>query len=163
MKARIFLFSFVWIAGVALVFPGCKGGKKSNGNAVADPNAEFLVINHVGCRGTCPAYNVIVKEGGYVRYEGRRAVEMMGFFEKEIDQPKVKELKETLLAAKFFEFDSLYGGGVADLPYVIITATIDGKKKSVTNIRFAPESLNALPEKLEKIIGSDGYRQRTGE
>jgi hypothetical protein len=92
-----------------------------------------------------------------VSYEGTRAVEMMGNYSKQIPLDKVKALDLILTEYKFEEFDEVYGGEVADLPYVRTTVTRNGHTKRVDNIRNAPEELNKMQERLENMIGPDGY------
>lgn len=153
MKLTRILILFALIVGMAV---GCKNREKSSGKAQLE-DAWKLTIEHIGCRGMCPAYTLTVTPDGVVSYEGTRAVDMMGNYSKQIPLDKVKALDLILTEYKFEEFDEVYGGGVADLPYVRTTVTRNGQTKRVENIRNAPEELNKMQERLENLIGPDGY------
>lgn len=147
---------FALLALVAVVAVGCKNREKSSKTTQMD-KAWKLTIEHIGCRGMCPAYTITVTQDGVVSYQGNRAVEMMGAFTKTIPGDKVKALDLILTEYKFEDFDAVYGGEVADLPSVRTTVTRNGNTKTVENIRNAPEALNKMQERLENMIGPDGY------
>lgn len=145
------------LALVGLLTLGCKTSQA--GGKVSD---DFqLTLMHTGCRGMCPAYTMTVNAKGEATYNGRRAVEMMGEYTKTLDGKTVKALQNALVDAKFFDFNELYGGGVADLPSIVIEATINGQKKRVEDIREAPQALKELEAKLETLIGKEGWVKKS--
>lgn len=141
------------LALVGLLTLGCKTSK--TGGKVSD---DFqLTLTHVGCRGMCPAYTMAVNAKGEATYSGRRAVEMMGDYTKTLDAKTVKAMQSALTEAKFSDFNEVYGGGVADLPSIVIEATMNGQTKRVEDIREAPQALKELEAKLETLFGKEGW------
>lgn len=147
---------FLMVALLALtVLSACKT-KKVNGGATVP--ADFsLEIYHTGCRGNCQAYTIKVGADGAATYNGRRAVEMMGNYTKTLGKGTVAELVKAIQDAHFWDFEDIYGAGVADLPGVNTTVTMDGKTKKVEDIRDAPQALKDLEAKLEALIGTTDW------
>lgn len=138
-----------------LMLAACK--TKNGSSKVA---SDFsLEIQHTGCRGTCPAYNIKVDAKGNATYNGRRAVEMMGNYRKTLDVKTVEALSQTITDAHFFDFEDEYGGEVADVPGVVTIVTIEGKTKRVNDIRNAPKELKEMEAKLEELIGKEGWEK----
>ena len=147
---------FLVVALLAItVLAACKS-KQANGGV--DVPADFsLTIQHTGCRGNCPAYNIAVDAKGAATYEGRRAVEMMGKYTKTLGTATVTELVKAIKAANFWDFEAEYGGEVADVPGITTTVVLDGKTKVVKDIRNAPQPLKDMEAKLEELIGKEGW------
>lgn len=144
---------------VGLLTLGCK---TKSGGASGKVAEDFqLSLAHTGCRGMCPAYTMTVNAKGEATYNGRRAVDMMGDYTKTLDSKTVKALQTALTEAKFFDFNELYGGGVADLPSIVIEVTLNGQKKRVEDIREAPQALKELEAKLETLIGKEGWVKKS--
>lgn len=146
--------NLIWVLVAMFSFAG---SCKNHGGKVKVDEDFKLLIDHVGCRGFCPAYNMEVDATGKVTYEGRRNVDLMGKYTKEIGVEKVKELIAVLDQYQFETMEDEYGGGVADLPSVVTEVTRGGKTKRVNNIRQAPAEVNEMQKKLEEIIGMDGF------
>lgn len=147
---------FSALALTLTLFVACKSNKPGGGTVAED---FALEIRHTGCRGNCPNYRINVDASGKAKWYGHHAVEMMGNYSKQLDKNVVAELAKTLDDYKFWEFEDLYGGGVADLPSVITTATANGKTKKVEDIREAPQSLKEMEARLETLIGKDGWEK----
>lgn len=134
--------------------------KTQSGKAVPGVPKDFVLdIYHQGCRGSCPDYRLTVDATGHATYNGRHAVEMMGKYAKQLDGKVVKELVETIEKYKFFEMEEVYGGGVADLPEIHTTVTMNEKKKMVVDIRYAPKELKEMEARLETLIGMEGWEK----
>jgi hypothetical protein len=153
MKLTLRIFTFGFLA-VGLLM-ACKTTKV--GGNVKIP-ADFKVeIQHMPCRGNCPTYTMVVDAFGAATYEGRRAVDKIGKYTKTLDVATLKLMSDAIETAKFFDFDEIYGGGVADVPGVITIVTMNGKSKRIEDIRNAPKELKELEAKLEELFGSDGW------
>lgn len=137
------------------VFTACK---TKGGGSTAKLAADFsLELQHIGCRGTCPAYSMKTDAKGNATYNGRRAVEMMGNYTKTLDAKTVESMAQAITDAHFWDFEDEYGGEVADLPSVRTVVTMDGKTKTVNDIRNAPQALKDLEAKLEGLFGKEGW------
>lgn len=155
MKTFKILFSLLMVIGL---LTGCK--TKSGTKTAPGVAKDFsLTIYHQGCRGSCPDYKITVDAKGNATYHGRHAVEMMGKFAKVLDGKVVKELSNTIEQYKFFEMDDTYGGGVADLPEIHTTVTMNEKTKKVVDIRYAPKELKEMEARLETLIGMTGWEK----
>jgi hypothetical protein len=153
---KTFTKSILLFAACLLVLAACKTKKVGNGNV---PNDFHLEIQHVGCRGNCPAYNIKVDAKGNATYQGRRAVEMVGDYRKTLDAKTMEALAKAITDAHFFDFDDEYGGEVADVPGVKTIVIMDGKTKTVNDIRNAPKELKEMEAKLEELIGKEGWEK----
>lgn len=139
------------------VFTACK---TKGGGSTTKLAADFtLELQHIGCRGTCPAYNMKTDAKGNATYEGRRSVEMMGKYTKTLDAKTVEAMAQAITDAHFWDFEAEYGGEVADLPSVRTVVTMDGKTKTVNDIRNAPQALKDLEAKLEALFGKEGWNK----
>jgi NADH:ubiquinone oxidoreductase subunit E len=149
--SKILVVAFLAISFLA----ACKAKQANGGTDV--PTDFALTIQHTGCRGNCPAYNITVDANGAATYEGRRGVEMMGKYSKTVGKATVTELVKAIQAANFWDFEAEYGGEVADVPGITTTVVMDTKTKVVRDIRNAPQPLKDLEAKLEELIGKEGW------
>lgn len=150
---------FLTIALTVFVLAGCTGSKAGKKVPAGVPDDFALEIYHQGCRGQCPDYRINVDAKGNAKYNGRRAVEMMGVYTKVLEGKVVKEIVDLLKKNKFFELEEVYGGGVADLPEIHTTVTMDGETKKVVDIRYAPQEVKDLEAALETLIGTEGWEK----
>lgn len=155
MKAFRILFALLMVVSL---LSSCKTNNGSK--PVAGVAKDFhLEIYHQGCRGSCPDYRIKVDAAGNATYHGRHSVEMMGKYAKVLEGKVVKELESTIEKYKFFEMEDVYGGGVADLPEIHTTVTMDGNTKKVVDIRYAPKELKEMEARLETLIGMEGWEK----
>ena len=148
---------------ILIVLVGLFGASVSTVSAQkkAKPGKDFLLqMERSPCRGACPAYIVTVDAKGNVVYEGKRSVKNIGQYTKTISAAKVKEIAGLMKTSDYFSFDEKYDNeGIADAVVWTINYTNRGKSKQVIDRYGAPESLKDLQEKLESIIGEDGYQK----
>jgi hypothetical protein len=149
-------FSILFLAAALMV--SCKTTSAGGGGAKV-PTDFSLGIDHTGCRGNCPNYQMSVDAQGNAKYHGHHAVEMMGDYTKTLEAKTVKALVATLNEYKVFDFEDIYGGGVADIPAVVTKVTLNGKTKRIEDIREAPQALKEMEAKLENLIGKDGWKK----
>ncbi len=149
---------------VGLIATSCKSSRNNDGGKATEkisgvPEDFALEIYHQGCRGTCPDYRINVDAMGNATYNGRRAVELMGKYEKVLGAKVVRDLVKTIKDYDFFEMDDVYGGEVADLPEIHTTVTMDGNTHRVRDVRNAPNELKEMEARLETLIGMEGWQQ----
>ncbi len=120
---------------------------------------DFLLqMERSPCRGNCPAYVLTVDASGKVSYEGKRSVKNIGKYKKTLPTTKLKEIVAAMNASNYFSFSEKYDNeNIADAVTWTISYTNRGQTRQVIDRYGAPESLKNLQEKLEKIIGEDGY------
>lgn len=150
-------FSVLFLAAALMV--SCKNSQQAGGGSGKVPADFSLGIENTGCRGNCPNYRMSVDAQGNAKYHGHHAVEMMGDYTKTLEAKTVKALVATLNEYKVFDFEDIYGGGVADLPAVVTKVTMNGKTKRIEDIREAPQQLKDMEAKLENLIGMDGWKK----
>ena len=157
---KLLTLTMVLLCGFGLSLSSCKSKQNQGTERVAGVPEDFqLVIYHQGCRGSCPDYKITVDATGTAVYEGRRAVEMLGTYKKVLDADVVRDLHKTLKKYNYFELEEVYGGGVADLPELHITATMDGNTKKMVDIRYAPVEVKEMEARLETLIGMDDWER----
>lgn len=142
---------------VLTIFAGCKSSQHGHSTKIKK-NSDFqLTLHHVGCRGYCPDYKFIIDADGKASYEGLRSIDRMGQWEKQLSKAEVQKLLDCAHQHNFWGFESVYGGGLADIPYVVTQIQLDGETKRVENYRECPEGLKKLEAELEQIIGQEGW------
>ena len=157
-------FSLTLVLSIGLALSSCRTNKKNGGEKGTEttagvPEDFMLTIYHQGCRGSCPDYKITVDAAGNATYVGRRSVEMMGEYSKQLENRSVRDLVEAIEEYKFFEFEDEYGTEVADLPEVHTTVKMYDKEKRIRDVRNAPAELKALEARLENIIGTEGWEK----
>jgi len=146
-------------------FNACKStdastSKESKDIAKVEVKEDFkLYIERTPCYGSCPTFKLTVDAKGNVDYEGIRFVDNIGKYTKSLSKKKVQELVYTIETGDFWSFKDKYDGQVTDLPAVITECTHDGKTKKVYNRYEAPKGLRDLQQRLEAIIGGEGYKE----
>lgn len=154
-----FWFTLVLVALVLL--GGCRSrdvgetSEVSVSEVMIPPDFE-LFITRTGCFGQCPVYELYVDSSGLVRYQGHNNVSNVGRFQKQLSQTQMQALVEVIEGADFFAFEDAYDDGATDLPTVITEVEMKGKRHKVIN-RRGPKSLNKLQDRLDAIIGEEGY------
>jgi hypothetical protein len=149
-------FMLIALLSVA-VLSACKTKKAKGSPAV--PSDFALELLHSGCRGNCPTYTLSVGANGAAKYEGKRSVDMMGSYSKTLGAATITEMVKAINASNFWDFDDVYGGEIADAPGIHTTVTMDGKTKTVKDIRNAPQALKDLEAKLEELFGKNDWIQ----
>lgn len=172
MRARRNLVLFA-VASLALV--ACQRGRNaapddasSGMSPVAD--SAWVTLERRPCFGTCPVYSVQVSRSGRVTFDGVRFVRDSGRVVDSLPADSLRVLADAISRARFFEFAGKYVHGepacalyATDLPTVVITVSADDRTHRVEHdrgCRGAPESLAALEERIDGIIGT--WRWTTG-
>lgn len=130
-------------------------------------NTLTITIEREGCRGFCPAYKMVIYGDGLVEYEGKRNVDNIGQFQKKISKSKVQEILKAFQEANYMGLQDEYDDpSVADVPAVFTSIKFidktDGKEKtkSIKNRIKGPEALSKLQDKIDSIVGKDGFKKK---
>ncbi|MEM6261785.1 MAG: DUF6438 domain-containing protein [Bacteroidota bacterium] len=145
--------------GLCFLAAGCKSSSPERAIKKTVVAEDFLLEHRrTPCFGTCPFFTVTVDASGKVVYTGEMHVEKIGTYTKMIPESDVKRLVYTLKEGNFFELENEYDNErITDLPSVITKCRQNGTVKEVTNRYGAPDSVVALQQKIEAIIGDEGY------
>lgn len=145
-------------AAVALTaFTGPLLALQSAPQAVPD---DFVIkLERTSCYGACPVYSVSVDAKGWVTYEGKKFVRVVGRQTDQIPVNRVAELVATVDRIRFFELDNQYRfirnadgttTSVTDLPTTLVTVTRGGQTKQIEDYIGAPESLHQLEKAVDE-------------
>ena len=111
-----------------------------------------VLMEKMGCFGSCLSYELMIFEDGTVVYTGKYFVEVEGIVKYSIPKEDVQELVDFFYEIDFFSMDDSYWASVTDSPSTTITITINDDFKSVYIYGWqGPESLFELEEKIDEI------------
>lgn len=116
-------------------------------------NAFTLEVHTTPCFGTCPVYDLTVKESGLAVYNGRHFPDTGGEIFKKLPMSEVDSIRYVLSRNNFFELDSLYDDPmVMDLPSRAISLTLgNGTQKVVTGRYDQPQEFKNIAAFLERL------------
>jgi hypothetical protein len=166
MLARTILFLIVLSATTLASSAQQSGARVSN----RDLTNLVIVLRRDPCLGKCPVYSVTVRGNGRVTYKGWKFVNVRGEKHYQIPKERVAELVEAFYQIDYFslldEYRSITGpdGSVTvamDLPGVLTSIKIDGKRKSVYNYFGGPTALKDLERKIDEISGVSRFVDRS--
>ncbi len=100
-------------------------------------------IDHTGCYGRCPTYNITITADGMAKYDAVMFNKDTGVFEKNIGKKKAKEILDYVSTNKLDTCKDKYRY-VPDLPNINCTITYTTKVKNIENVKYAPPVLQAL-------------------
>lgn len=126
-------------------------------------NSKILVtIKRGGCEGTCPIYSAQIFEDGTVIYDGQHFVEIEGKRQYKISKGKVEKLIIEFQQVDYFSMKNKYkidkfGNSVTCQPTVTTSIQLNGRRKQVANYFGAPDKLNRLQERIDKIARLDKF------
>ena len=122
-------------------------------------NTDFDQIQYIGlertrCYGTCPAYDVLIRNNGEVEYAGHAYVEKIGRYKGQVDQWKLTNLFKYIMEIEYFDLQNIYRASVTDNPTVYTVVSINpGLPKAIMNYANAgPAELWALEQLIDQII-----------
>jgi hypothetical protein len=114
------------------------------------------VLDRAPCYGTCPSYQVVVREDGSVGYCGRSNVAEKGVRDASLGPKKLAELRAAFADAKFLAIDEKQFHRGLDSPDVVLFFRSGKKSKRVifSNGFQPPRALAQLARKVDGIVGS---------
>lgn len=118
----------------------------------------LITIKRGGCEGTCPVYSAHIFEDGTVIYHGQYFVEIEGKRQYQISKAKVKKLIDEFQQIDYFSLKNKYeedefGNSVTCLPTITTSIQLNGRRKQVVNYFGAPDKLDRLQNRIDKIAG----------
>jgi hypothetical protein len=134
---------------------------------VHDGNALRIALRRTPCFGSCPAYQVEIAGDGTVTYVGSSNVLLKGEHHDHVSRDAVLQMVDAFRKADFFSLKDTYMLGATDLPTYIISITIDGRTKSVTDYEGEqvgmPHAVTELEEMIDKVANTAKWTRGNGE
>lgn len=131
----------------SLLFTACKVQRDKEGNAPI-----LLSYSRTPCFGTCEVFDLTIYSDGKVDINKKQFMAEIGEFTLELKKTEVKELIASLDQMNFCDLDSLYGGGVSDLPSSVITYNCGSRYKTVVAIMNYPDALKTFIEEMALLV-----------
>jgi ankyrin repeat protein len=134
------------------------------------PNSKVTItLLRSGCLGPCPSYTIAVSTDGIV-FDGQGNVVAAGKHTDSADADEVRKLARRFVTDDFYSMDAGYTASVTDCPTYVLSISIDGHTKEVTDYVGEWEGMPAVITELEGdvdtfarttrwIEGSDGLVQ----
>ena len=159
VRCAAVLVLFAVIVAVSLA-TGCHSPFHPN-----DLSSVLVTLKRTACYGTCPVYSVTVHGNGLVEYFGEFRVDIPGAQTARIPPGSVKNLLRDFDEIHFFELKDKYFEGCTDMPTAIISVSVQGKTKEVSNhfggcegAKAGPQvDLAKLAEEIDKAAGADRW------
>ncbi len=145
---RKILISF----GALTLMTSCGAGQGAA--ALKKKSTEFTFeVSTTPCFGTCPVYDLTIKESGLAVYNGKNFPKTNGEVFKNLPDAEMDSLREVLAASNFFELDSVYDEPtVTDLPSTTMTLTInESSSKTVMGRYETPEEFDRVKAFIERL------------
>ncbi len=130
---RAVLRTLLGILVVAL--EACSYGQRSAPTTARpnDPNSVLITLERTACYGICPVYTVSIDGNGTVRYQGGSYIDIPGVQTAKIDANRITALLRQFDKINFFALQPSYSGDCTDGPTEIISLSVDGHTKQVSN------------------------------
>jgi hypothetical protein len=120
---------------------------------------SFIEMEKTPCYGWCPVYKISVSGEGKAVYEGKRNVDKLGKFEKQLSVEETKHLFDAFEASNFTDFKSEYTDQVTDLPTTYLTFSHRGFSKKIKDYYNAPSELKKLEKLVEEVANLEGWTE----
>lgn len=112
---------------------------------------EQISMVKTPCKGMCPVYELIIDENGKATFDGKKHVEHIGKFRRDLTEEEMSNLAILVDMEGIAELDSVYLLNAKDLPTTYLTFQKDGKTQKYHFDKSAPEKLQKLEASLHQI------------
>jgi hypothetical protein len=112
----------------------------------------LFTMQRTPCLGTCPVYKLEVYTDGYVKYNGRNYVDLMGVYTGYLKPEQINKVNQLFIDADFYSFKDQYVDYRLDIPATIIEYnSVNGYKKVEASTEI-PRNFRVLVSELELLI-----------
>jgi hypothetical protein len=119
-------------------------------------------LERTECFGPCPAYTVVIKRDGTVRYRGEQHAKLAGEHTGKVSQAAFRRLAAFVLEAGFADFETTYSAPVTDMPSTYTMILKDGRPKVVKDYGDAgPTKLWAIEQLIDKLLLETTWDDKT--
>jgi hypothetical protein len=116
-----------------------------------------ITLRRTVCFGTCPAYDVTIRDDGTVTYNGERYVKVTGAQTWKIDPAAVRALAKEMQDAGYFELQDEYRARITDNPTTYTSLTIGGRAKKILDYVAGPPKLKEIEQRIDEVAGTKKY------
>jgi hypothetical protein len=129
------------------------GSRDIDQSRANDTGITEIGMERTGCYGKCPAYTVIIKSDGTLRYKGEQYAKLKGEHAGKTSQWELNGLFQFIRDSGYFAMQDGYFADVTDLPTVYTYVVQDGKKKIISNYAISgPTKLWAIEQIIDKLL-----------
>ncbi|MGB0177466.1 MAG: DUF6438 domain-containing protein [Owenweeksia sp.] len=131
---------------------GC--ASSTNATALKKRGTEFTFeVSTSPCFGSCPVYDMSIKESGLAVFNGKKFPDTKGDIFKSLPDEEMDSLRSVLAGSGLFEMDSVYDDpNITDLPGTTLTLTLgNGSSKTVRGRYNTPESFDEIKAFVERL------------
>jgi uncharacterized protein DUF6438 len=165
---RFFITTALFILPVLTTINGSStpsGKQASDSTSVSDADLKSLslVLERIGCFGTCPAYTLTIHGDGNVEYIGKSNVKLKGTHKSQIETSVIRNLMSEFARSKFltlpeYSEEKCTGQICTDMPTAITELQMKGVTHGVRHYygcRAAPKALFELESAIDKAANSE--------
>jgi len=128
---------------------------------IEDQQKSMLLVDHKSllfslkrtpCLGTCPVFKLEVYSDGFVMYNGKNYVDLIGDYSGVLDPEQLADVEDLFTNAEFYSFQADYNDGRLDIPATIIEYYGPEGVKKVEARTEIPKRFRVLASELENLI-----------
>jgi TonB family protein len=111
-----------------------------------------VYMERTPCFGRCPWYNIYIETNGYIRYEGKRDVDMMGLYEGKVPKADVAGLFKWLQKQQLPNEETSYPVTISDLPRLHVAYKNKGVNVALKNAHEGPEFWKEYADRMDALL-----------
>lgn len=138
----------------AIKTPQAMEGSQNFGQTRAkDTGITEIGMERTQCYGRCPAYTVVIKSDGTLRYRGEQNAKLQGGHTGKSDKWELENLFQFIRDSNYFAMQDEYLVPVTDNPTVYTYVVQNSKKKIISNYaNGGPTKLWAIEQLIDKLL-----------
>jgi len=122
-------------------------------NSIELKDSLFASIEKGLCFGNCPTYNMYIYNNGNIVLKAIRGVDKKGLYKASLQPEAMHEFISKAKEIHFFEMKEVYDNKmVTDLPMVITSIVIEGKRKVVKRRYEYPKEIVELEKLFTNLL-----------
>ncbi|MCZ2355901.1 MAG: DUF6438 domain-containing protein [Bacteroidia bacterium] len=155
MNVAKYLYIVILVGILSFLF-ACQSNRLSKKTRVP---ADFIFqVEHSGCYGTCPIYQMRLNAKREVRWVGKRFTENIGTWQKIMPEDQFAVLLKYIKEATLESYkDSYDDPNISDIPATTLTFTQNEKTKTIVCRYKVPTTLVQFIDSAEAIIGKQNF------
>ncbi len=131
---------------------------------IAEGDSLFASINKGFCFGTCPVYEILIYNSGYVEYNGRANVTLTGKHKTTIKKEQMIAFIDKANEIGYMSMDDEYDNPmISDLPETKTSLVMNGKRKHMRRRYGYPRSVLTFEKLFENLIASEKWEKITDD
>jgi len=119
---------------------------------LVDHKSLLFSLKRTPCLGTCPVFKLEVYTDGFVIYNGKNYVDLIGDYNGILNPEQLNNVENLFINADFYSFEAEYNDGRLDIPATIIEYYGSEGEKKVEARTEIPRKFRVLTSELEMLI-----------